>query len=87
VYYDEDVSPLTPTRPSKLYYQGARNMNPKVVRDIQEALSAAGLDPGTIDGIYGAKTAAAVAAFQRVMGLVMDGEVGPQTAKELGVEL
>lgn len=37
--------------------------------------------------IYGAKSAAAVAAFQRVNELVMDGEVGPQTAKALEVEL
>jgi Putative peptidoglycan binding domain len=87
VYYDEDVPPLIVMHPTKLYYQGARGMDPKVVRDIQEALFAVGFDPGDIDGIYGAKTAAAVAAFQRVKGMVMDGEVGPQTAKELGVEL
>ncbi|KAB2868218.1 MAG: peptidoglycan-binding protein, partial [Bauldia sp.] len=33
------------------------------------------------------KTAAAVAAFQRVRGLVMDGEVGPQTAAALGIQI
>jgi putative peptidoglycan binding protein len=87
VYYDEDVSPVNPTSPTKIYYQGARGMDRKVVRDIQEALFTARFDPGSIDGIYGAKTAAAVAAFQRVNGLVMDGEVGPHTAKKLGVEL
>ena len=87
VYYDEDVSPAAPTQPTKIYRQGVRGLDKKVVRDIQEALFSAGFDPGSIDGIYGAKTAAAVAAFQRVIGLVMDGEVGPQTAKELGVEL
>jgi peptidoglycan hydrolase-like protein with peptidoglycan-binding domain len=53
----------------------------------REALFTAGFDPGVIDGIYGAKTAEVVAAFQRVNGLVMDGEVGPLTAKALGVEL
>lgn len=50
-------------------------------------LSAAGIDPGPIDGIYGVKTAAAAGAFQQINGLVVDGEVGPQTAKELGIQL
>jgi N-acetylmuramoyl-L-alanine amidase len=87
IHYDTDTTPLVLTCPSKIYYISAPNMDPKVVRDIQQALLAAGFDPGPIDGIYGEKTAAAVAAFQRTKGLVMDGEVGPQTAKELGIKL
>jgi N-acetylmuramoyl-L-alanine amidase len=87
IYYDSDATPLPLTQPSKIYYIGAPNMDPKVVRDIQLGLFDAGFDPGPIDGVYGAKTAAAVGAFQQTKGLVMDGEVGPQTAKELGIKL
>jgi Putative peptidoglycan binding domain len=87
VYYDEEVSPIGVTRPAKIYHQGARGLDPRVVREIQKAVFAAGFDPGAIDGIFGSKTAAAVAAYQRFNGLVMDGEVGPQTARSLGIEL
>jgi hypothetical protein len=87
VHYDTDTQPLPLIHPAKVYFVGAPNMDPKIVTDIQQALLSAEFDPGPIDGIYGAKTAAAVAAFQRVNGLVMDGEVGPQTSKELGVDL
>jgi N-acetylmuramoyl-L-alanine amidase len=63
------------------------NNDPVVVRNIQTALEAQGIDPGGVDGKYGPKTTAAVAAFQRLKGLVVDGEVGPQTARALEVEL
>jgi len=36
-----------------------------------------------VDGIFGAKTLAATRAFQRAMGLVVDGIVGPQTWRRL----
>lgn len=57
------------------------------VREVQRALRDAGISPGRIDGIFGAQTAAAVRAFQLQAGLVADGEVGPVTAKRLGVVL
>jgi peptidoglycan hydrolase-like protein with peptidoglycan-binding domain len=65
---------------------GANN-DPNIVRAIQNALIAKGLDPGPVDGKYGPLTMAAVAAFQKIKELVMDGEVGPQTAPILGVQL
>jgi peptidoglycan hydrolase-like protein with peptidoglycan-binding domain len=49
------------------------------VRRLQEALKRLGFDPGPIDGIFGPKTEAAVKAFQKKYGLVVDGIVGPQT--------
>jgi hypothetical protein len=73
--------------PKKLYAVGQPNMDRKVVREIQRALLAAGFDPGTIDGLYGAHTRAAVAAFQKVNGLAVDGQLGFQTAKALGIKL
>lgn len=53
------------------------------VQDVQEALRAAGFDPGAIDSVYGPDTEAAVAAFQRVHGLDIDGIVGPKTRDAL----
>lgn len=47
-----------------------------VVR-LQTALTTAGYDIGVIDGIFGARTEAAVKKFQRVFGLPDDGVVDP----------
>ena len=40
---------------------------------MQTRLLVLGYDPGTIDGVYGTKTIAALAAFQQVAGLPVDG--------------
>jgi Putative peptidoglycan binding domain len=72
---------------ARVYYIEAPNMDPDVVRQIQLALSKNGQNPGPVDGDYGPKTAAAVAAFQAAHGLVANGEVGPETAQALGIQL
>ena len=87
VYYDTSTLPISIVEPNKIYYIGGPNMDTNVVLEIQSALLSNGLDPGPIDGIYGAKTSVAVAAFQQNKGLVVDGEVGKQTAEKLGIEL
>lgn len=51
------------------------------VRKLQQMLKAQGYDVGAIDGIFGAKTLAAVKAYQRAHGLVVDGIVGAKTWK------
>jgi hypothetical protein len=61
-------------------------MRGAIVREVQRALKVAGIHPGKIDGLYGAQTVAAVNAFQITRGLVPDGEVGPETARLLGVD-
>lgn len=53
------------------------------VREIQQALAAAGFNPGPIDGVMGPKTRAAIKAFQQARGLTVDGVVGPQTTAAL----
>lgn len=58
-----------------------------LVRTVQTKLKNWGYYTGTVDGIYGAKTAAAVRYFQRKNGLTQDGVVGPQTAKAMGISL
>jgi g-D-glutamyl-meso-diaminopimelate peptidase len=50
-------------------------------------LTSAGYDPGPVDGTFGAKTEAAVTAFQQDNGLSADGVVGPETASALNSAL
>lgn len=58
------------------------------VKRIQELLISAGYDPGPADGIYGPKTVAAVAAFQKAYGsLTVDGKIGPSTRDALAAYL
>jgi hypothetical protein len=54
-----------------------------VIRELQQALVEAGYDPGPADGTFGARTEAAVVAFQQDNGLAVDGRVGPETAAAL----
>ena len=56
-----------------------RGSRGSAVAQLQEQLSAAGFDPGAADGIFGARTDAAVRAFQQARGLMVDGIVGPRT--------
>ena len=54
------------------------------VAALQVALSARGLYAGTIDGVAGSSTTAAVRAFQRRAQLPVDGIAGPRTRAALG---
>jgi N-acetylmuramoyl-L-alanine amidase len=73
--------------PTQLYALGWPNMKASVVRDIQRTLKELGFNPGPINGEYNHLTVAAVAAFQATKGLVVDGQVGPQTARRLKIDL
>jgi peptidoglycan hydrolase-like protein with peptidoglycan-binding domain len=57
------------------------------VRQLQQALSAIGYDPGPIDGVFGSKTAAAVKAFQAARGIQVDGVIGPSSRRTLATVL
>ncbi len=57
--------------------------DPALVKQLQQALVAAGYDPGSVDGSFGPTTEAAVTAFQQDNGLSADGVVGPDTAAAL----
>jgi cell division septation protein DedD len=61
--------------------------DPAVVTDLQEALTAAGYNPGAADGTFGEQTESAVVAFQEANGLAVDGRVGPETAAALNAAL
>ena len=53
------------------------------VLQVQTALAQRGFDPGTLDGIYGPRTEAAVKNFQAASGLKVDGIVGENTTEAL----
>lgn len=55
------------------------------VRSIQTKLKRWGYYSGSVDGIYGSKTVAAVKHFQRTNGLTVDGVCGPATLQALGI--
>ena len=73
------ASTATGTQP--MVYRGSRG---DAVRRLQELLSKKGFDCGAVDGIFGSKTYAAVAAFQKANGLSADGIAGPLTWGKLG---
>ncbi|MHB9094845.1 MAG: peptidoglycan-binding domain-containing protein [Eubacteriales bacterium] len=54
------------------------------VSALQDLLRARGFNPGPSDGIFGPVTQAAVIAFQKNRGLIVDGIVGRQTWTALG---
>ncbi len=55
------------------------------VRQIQEKLKRWGYYNGSVDGIYGSQTTAAVKSFQRKNGLTVDGIAGTKTLQAMGI--
>jgi len=53
------------------------------VKKLQEGLQKLGYEPGSVDGILGSKTSAAVKAFQQDNGLKADGKAGKATMAKL----
>ncbi|MEV0391740.1 N-acetylmuramoyl-L-alanine amidase [Polymorphospora rubra] len=53
------------------------------VHTLQERMLEMGYDVGRADGVYGARTARAVAQFQREVGVTSDGACGPHTMNAL----
>lgn len=64
--------------------QGSRGDS---VKTVQQKLIRWGYLKGSADGIFGAKTKAAVVAFQKKNGLTADGIIGTRTAQALGISL
>ena len=55
------------------------------VKQIQTRLKKWGYYKGTVDGVYGSKTQAAVKSFQKANGLTVDGVAGPKTLAAIGL--
>lgn len=64
--------------PETILREGSRGQD---VIALQRELQELGYDPVYVDGQYGPLTASAVRAFQQDSGLVVDGEVGPETRR------
>ena len=79
--YDATPVNVTPVTTQPMLRTGSRG---DTVRKLQELLNALGYDCGSVDGIFGSKTYAAVLAFQKANGLAADGIVGPLTWAKLG---
>jgi len=54
------------------------------VERAQQALKQMGHDPGPIDGVMGAQTAAALRAYQKAQGLRVTGQLDAATTAKLG---
>ena len=76
------VQPQVESAYAAVYQQGNRGTT---VKTIQRKLKNWGYYTGEVDGIFGAKTKEAVKYFQRKNGLTVDGIVGNQTLKALGM--
>jgi N-acetylmuramoyl-L-alanine amidase len=85
-YQERDGSSVTPPWTTIFRLTEPHMRGPKV-KEIQQRLKSAGYHPGSLDGVFGAMTHAAVLAFQISRRLLPDGEVGPQTARMLGIRL
>ena len=55
------------------------------IKLVQKKLKNWGYYTGSVDGIYGSKTKAAVVLFQKRNGLVVDGIIGDKTLKAMGI--
>ncbi len=63
--------------------QKLKSKLPRSVKEIQQALKSAGVNPGKIDGKLGPKTKAAIRTFQKTHDLKVDGKAGRNTWKLL----
>jgi murein L,D-transpeptidase YcbB/YkuD len=84
VIYGQDLMqmPWGTSGSSQLLKEGSSG---PLVKQLQQRLKEKGLNPGTIDGVFGLGTKAAVRAFQKANKLEADGIVGQQTWKALGM--
>lgn len=82
------TQPIFPLNPPDFVYRLIEPFTHEVkIGEIQTELLHRGFDPGPIDNTFGYMTEAAVRACQLSLGLLVDGEVGRETAAALGIEL
>ena len=76
------TQPVVQTAYAQMVTVGSRG---NLVKTIQQKLKNWGYYKGAVDGIFGNQTKEAVKYFQRKNGLKVDGIVGTQTLKALGI--
>lgn len=80
LHTDEYIKAVQMVKVMKTLSKGSKG---EAVSKLQLMLNALGFDCGEVDGSYGAKTVAAVKAFQEKYGLLIDGIYGKSTAAML----
>jgi len=75
------VAPPTPPTPPGVFPRPARD-----VFETQVVLARNAISPGSLDGVLGAQTRAAILAFQRRMGLAETGELDADTCAQLTLD-
>lgn len=82
------VPPEPPYRPSQCRTLQVQSpyLRGDDVSAVQSALGDRGFDPGPVDGVYGARSSAAVRRFQSAQDLRVTGVVGAEEYRRLGVE-
>lgn len=75
--------PLPPAPPAPQVGYLSKGMTGGQVKHLQELLVGLGYNTGGVDGVFGHETEMAVMDFQRSVGIVCDGVVGPITSAKL----
>lgn len=79
LYSDEEIQEKGLASLSSVYPTIKRGSTGEAVRKAQELLNMSGYSAGEADGVFGAKTLAAVKNYQAANGLTSDGVIGPMT--------
>lgn len=79
---DDEIGRLVEVAAANPEQVGGVGASVSVVR-AQQLLAALGYDPGTVDGLFGARTAAAIEAFERDQGVTPTGEVSEALIQRL----
>lgn len=82
VYATNEFLETETTAAAAILRQGAKGSE---VKEVQRRLKQWGYYNGSVDGVFGAGTRAAVIKFQKKNGLTADGVVGASTYKALGM--
>lgn len=80
------TTPQTTDSTASTPLASSASANP-VTAQLQRDLASLGYDPGTIDGLFGSRTSAAIAAFQAAQGLPVNGVPGIDTLQALETAL
>lgn len=85
LYTDEEIKQATEGRPiiMRTLKRGSQGDD---VCALQDMLNGLGYDCGLADGIYGARTEAAVRSYQQARGMTADGIAGTQTQMALAAD-
>ena len=72
------------SKPTKAAREQAKSRHNKI-KATQHMLKAKGYDPGPVDGYMGKQTVDALKAYQRDHSLTVDGRIGKETFRSLGL--